>query len=231
MGDKIEAGHFLVGRRLRTEEDALVVILDAAGVFHATELITRQHDKAIVLKGVGDSCVFLHPAQRQCYLVEHDGQLSHLGGIGFAVECRQQAAVTVVFLDLELARREREQIGGDGLTSLVGDALPSIRDVQFQAENGFQVRLVKTREHAPGMIWDKQRVEVVFTAVQCLVATIATKCYRILSLQEVLSRDDDMLILQDGLYNLVIDKYFTGQLVGIALEVNLQVFITRPVEQ
>ena len=174
-------------------------------MLHATELVARQHDKAIVLKRVWYARVLLHPAQRQGYLIEHDGQLCHLGSIGLAIKARQQSAVKNSMLYLELSRREREQIGGNGLPCLIADAHPPLRNIQFQVKNRLQVRLVETREHAASMIRHKQGIHVVIAAVQRLVAAITTNGYRVLALYERLGRDDDMLVKQDGLDGFAID--------------------------
>ena len=177
VSNQVEARHFLVGRRLRTQKDAPVIELDATWMLHATELVARQHDKAIVLKRVWDTRVLLHPPQRQCHLIEHDGQLCHLGSIGLTIEACQQSAVTNFMFYLELSCREREQVGGNGFAGLVADTHPPLRKVQFQAEHGFQVRLVKTGEDTSGMVRHKQRVEVVITAVQRFVTTMARYRY------------------------------------------------------
>ena len=174
-------------------------------MLHAAELVARQDDKAIVLEGVWDAGVFLHPSQRQRHLVKHDGQLCHTGRIGFTIKACQQSAVKNSMLYLELSRCEREQIGGNGLPCLIADAHPPLRNIQFQVKNRLQVRLVEAREHAAGMIRHKQGIHVVIAAVQRLVAAITTNGYRVLALYERLGRDDDMLVKQDGLDGFAID--------------------------
>ena len=101
MGDKIQTGQFFIGSRILAEEDLMVSELNAPRMFHAPELIARQHHKSIFLKGVGDASVLFHPLQGKSHFVEYDRQLCYFSTVGFTIESCQFTPVSCRLLLLE----------------------------------------------------------------------------------------------------------------------------------
>ena len=246
VGNEVEAVHLFIGRGVLAQEDRLVAQLDAAGVLHAAKLIPGEDDESMLLKGLADAGVVFHPAQGQSGLVEDDGQLGDLRGVGLAVEDGDFTAVALGGLLLEPPCGEGEQIGGEGVAESETAGFPAIlcltcgqcRDFFFlrhggvadggpllgQGERqfiaGLDVGLVETGEGAAGMVGDEQGVHVVGIAVECLVVTDKPYGYLILAFRrEKSTGNDDVLVADFRLQLLAVDD---NRLFDAALEVELQ---------
>ena len=102
--------------------------------------------------------------------------------------------------------------------------------MQFQQELRFQVGLVEAGEHRACVVGHKQRVQVVVAAIQGLVATASYHLDDVLALAQIALRNDDVLVAQDRFHTLAVHADHLFQLLGRALEIQLQVLVARPRE-
>ncbi len=112
--DEARTAEHLALRRGRLQEETRRPVEDGARVLHPS-VLKRRHGKEVELgEGERDPGVVLQPGQGLGLEIEDRVPIrAHARGVGLPVEHPEMPPIPIRFLDLELPRRERNEIRGD----------------------------------------------------------------------------------------------------------------------